>query len=111
MSSICILRNFKNYENINFIPFWTSDNDRMTIFAGDNGAGKSAILESINCLMNNIDSKEWAYSIGQKKDRVNIFPLFLIKKDEWSTDDIQQMERISHYFGTITFLTYQLLIL
>jgi predicted ATPase len=83
----------------------------MTIFAGDNGAGKSAILESINCLMNNIDSKEWAYSIGQKKDRVNIFPLFLIKKDEWSTDDIQQMERFLIIFGTITFLTYQLLIL
>ncbi|HID1684126.1 TPA: AAA family ATPase [Klebsiella pneumoniae] len=104
MISGLFLRNFKNYENINFIPFWTSDNDRMTIFAGDNGAGKSAILESINCLMNNIDSKEWAYSIGQKKDRVNIFPLFLIKKDEWSTDDIQQMEWISHYFWNYNFL-------
>lgn len=104
MISGLFLRNFKNYENINFIPFWTSENDRMTIFAGDNGAGKSAILESMNCLMNNIDSKEWAYSIGQKKDRVNIFPLFLIKKDEWVNDDVQQIERISHYFWNYNFL-------
>ncbi|QNK34789.1 AAA family ATPase [Serratia sp. JUb9] len=98
------LRNFKNYENINFIPFLTSGSDRMTIFAGDNGAGKSAILESIDCLMNNVDSREWAYSIGQKKDRVNIFPLFIIKKSEWLGDDIQQMERISHYFWNFNFL-------
>ncbi|EPK9344560.1 AAA family ATPase, partial [Pluralibacter gergoviae] len=69
------LRNFKNYENINFIPFLTSEKDRMTIFSGDNGAGKSALLESMNCLMNNTDSKEWAFTIGQKKDRVSIFPL------------------------------------
>lgn len=91
------LRNYKNYENINFIPFLTSSEDKMTIFAGDNGAGKSAILESMNCLMNNIDSKDWAYTMGQKKDRVNIFPLFLIKKDDWSVD-IQQIAKISYYF-------------
>ncbi|MEI3786744.1 AAA family ATPase [Klebsiella pneumoniae] len=76
MISGLFLRNFKNYENINFIPFWTSENDRMTIFAGDNGAGKSAILESMNCLMNNIDSKEWAYSIGQKKTASIFFRCF-----------------------------------
>lgn len=96
------LRNFKNYENLNFIPFLSSEKDRMTIFSGDNGAGKSALLESMNCLMNNVDSKDWAYTIGQKKDRVSIFPLFLINKGEWE-DESQQIERISHYFWTYNF--------
>ncbi|HHU0777945.1 AAA family ATPase [Enterobacter roggenkampii] len=91
------LRNFKIYKNMNFIPFVTSEKDRMSIFAGDNGAGKSTILESIHCLMNNIDSKEWAYTVGQKKDSAHIFPLFLIKKSNWDDDD-PQMARISHYF-------------
>ena len=91
------LRNFKIYKNMNFIPFVTSEKDRMSIFAGDNGAGKSTILESIQCLMNNIDSKEWAYTVGQKKDSAHIFPLFLIKKSNWDDDD-PQMARISHYF-------------
>lgn len=82
---------------MNFIPFITSQNDRMSIFAGDNGAGKSTILESIHCLMNNVDSKEWAYTVGQKKDSAHIFPLFLIRKENWESDD-PQMARISHYF-------------
>lgn len=91
------LRNYKIYKNMNFIPFISSSEDRMTIFAGDNGVGKSAILESIHCLMNGVDSKDWAYTVGQKKDSAHIFPLFLIKKDNWDSDD-QQMARISHYF-------------
>lgn len=91
------VRNFKIYKNMNFIPFLASGNDRMTIFAGDNGAGKSTILESIHCLMNNVDSKEWALTVGQKKDSAHIFPLFLIRKGSWIDDD-QQMARISHYF-------------
>ncbi|MDI3442881.1 AAA family ATPase [Serratia marcescens] len=99
------IRNFKSYENNNFIPFLTSSSDRMTIFAGDNGAGKSAILESMNCLMNNLDSKEWAVTIGQKKDRVSIFPVFLIKRDEWDPDgsNIPQLSRISYYFWEYDF--------
>ncbi|WP_168393603.1 AAA family ATPase, partial [Erwinia amylovora] len=96
------LRNFKNYENINFIPYITSKKDRLTIFSGDNGAGKSALLESMNCLMNNIENKEWAFTIGQKKDRVSIFPLFIIEKNEWK-DEVQQIERISHYFWNYNF--------
>lgn len=91
------VRNFKIYKNMNFISFLTSENDKMSIFAGDNGAGKSTILESIHCLMNNVDSKEWAFTVGQKKDSAHIFPLFLIKKESWDDDD-QQMARISHYF-------------
>ncbi|MFV0262824.1 MAG: AAA family ATPase [Kluyvera sp.] len=91
------IRNYKIYKNMNFIPFISSSNDRMTIFAGDNGAGKSAILESMHCLMNGVDSKEWAYTVGQKKDSAHIFPLFLIDKKMWGEEE-QQISRISHYF-------------
>ncbi|MCM6995952.1 AAA family ATPase, partial [Enterobacter roggenkampii] len=73
------LRNFKIYKNMNFIPFVTSEKDRMSIFAGDNGAGKSTILESIHCLMNNIDSKEWAYTVGQKGNDSNLLIVFYVQ--------------------------------
>jgi ABC-type cobalamin/Fe3+-siderophores transport system ATPase subunit len=80
---LCI-RNYKCYSNINFIPLAKAINEKLTVFIGDNGIGKSAILESLHCLLNNVEPKQWEITYGQKKDRTFICPVFLIKKDEFN---------------------------
>lgn len=77
------LSNYKSYKNINFIPLVDKREDMINVFVGHNGAGKSSVLESIGMIMNNVPSKLWQTTLGQKKDRTSIFPVFLIKKDEF----------------------------
>ena len=44
-----ILRNFKTYKNINYIPL--SNGERFSGLIGSNGVGKSSILEALDCLL------------------------------------------------------------
>lgn len=46
-----ILRNFKTYKNINYIPL--SNGESFSGFIGANGIGKSSILEALDCFFNN----------------------------------------------------------
>jgi AAA15 family ATPase/GTPase len=78
------LRNYKCYGNINFIPFIESPSEKLNVFIGENGIGKSSILESLDCLLNEVEPRAWETTIGQKKDRTFICPVFLIKKSEFS---------------------------
>ncbi|WP_373925295.1 AAA family ATPase [Vibrio fluvialis] len=73
------LRNYKCYSNINFIPFNYEMRENLNVFIGENGIGKSSILESLNCLMNEVELKLWDTTLGQRKDRTFICPVFLIK--------------------------------
>lgn len=50
------LRHFKIYKGQKYIPI-TKVGERFSSFIGDNGIGKSSILEAINVLFN--DSSEW----------------------------------------------------
>lgn len=81
------LQNYKSYSNINFIPFIQNPLDRLNIFIGANGVGKSAILESLNCLMNGVPTKDWETTAGKKKDRTSICPVFLIPKAKLANND------------------------
>lgn len=47
------IRNFKIYQNINYIPL--SKGKLFSAIVGDNGAGKSSILEALNSYFNNFD--------------------------------------------------------
>ncbi len=47
MITAILLRNIKNYRNINFIPICDS-RYMYSIFVGNNGVGKSAVLEAID---------------------------------------------------------------
>ncbi|MEK8079870.1 AAA family ATPase [Pseudomonas sp. XK-1] len=76
------LQNYKSYSNINFIPFIEDPENKLNVFIGPNGVGKSAVLESLNCLMNGISPKEWETTAGKKKDRTSICPVFLIPKQQ-----------------------------
>ena len=47
------IRNFKIYQNINYIPL--SKGKLFSAIVGENGAGKSSILEALNSYFNNFD--------------------------------------------------------
>lgn len=93
------LRNYKCYSNINFIPFNYEMHEKLSIFIGDNGIGKSSILESLDCLLNEVDPKHWDTTLGQRKDRTYICPVFLIKKTDFNTS--LEEEKISDAFWNL----------
>lgn len=74
------LRYIKTYQGINYIPL--TNGDSFCGLVGNNGVGKSSILESLDCFFNN---RSWNYNITTKKsglDSTNpyIVPVFLIKR-------------------------------
>lgn len=76
------LRYFKTYKGINFIPI--TDQDQFCGLLGDNGVGKSSVLEALDCFFNN---RAWNLNIATKKsglDSTNphIVPVFLIKRND-----------------------------
>lgn len=98
------IRNYKCYSNINFIPFIESDEELLSVFIGSNGVGKSTILEAIGCILNNTDTKMWETSIGQKKDRTYICPVFLLKKNIWGDD--KKLAAVSDVFLNSDLVSY-----
>lgn len=78
-----ILRNFKTYQTLSYIPLSHSAN--FTAFVGINGAGKSSILEALNSYFNGAD---WnihyqALSKGLTNREAVICPVFLLKKTDF----------------------------
>ncbi|WP_312553865.1 AAA family ATPase [Empedobacter brevis] len=83
-------RHFKIYKGAKYIPFGTGQKEMFNLFIGQNGAGKSSILEALNCYFN---SSEFIYHSSEKRSEAFIAPLFLIEKDELSNYDrkVQQI--------------------
>lgn len=75
-----ILRNFKCYKGINIIPFNNGSLDCMNIIIGNNGVGKSAVLEGINTLFNDA---QWIIhnEVSAKKD-VSVGAIMLVEKNK-----------------------------
>lgn len=77
-----ILKNIKVYKNQNYIPI--SNSSQFSAFIGENGVGKSTVLEALNSFFNN---KEWKvhHEINDKgysgREPI-IAPFFLIKKSK-----------------------------
>ncbi|WP_054548392.1 AAA family ATPase [Vibrio splendidus] len=80
MIAALFLSNYKCYENAHFLSFVEHGPSNLNILIGDNGVGKSSILEALNCVMNNVETKKWETTIGKKNNRTSIFPVFLIEK-------------------------------
>lgn len=101
-----IKRHYKIYNNINFIPISSSLDNSLSLFIGNNGVGKSSILESINTFFNN---GYWNRSKNEKQDQTFICPVFLIKKSEFisklnlNNDDKDVLEIISSYLFEIAY--------
>ena len=74
------IRYFKTYQGINYIPI--SDEDNFCGLLGNNGAGKSSVLEAIDCIFN---GKVWNFNTATKKSGLEstnpfVVPVFLFKK-------------------------------
>ena len=90
----CLIRGYKTYANVNFIPLIKQDNQKLSIFIGENGSGKSSVLEAIDVCFN---LRKWNFNIGSKKSESFINPIFLIKKSECQITS-KALSLVSDYF-------------
>ena len=77
-----LLRNYKTYQNINFIPL--SNGSMFSAIVGENGSGKSSVLEALDSFFN---STEWnlnhSLAKGYPEREPYICPIFLIEKSSF----------------------------
>jgi predicted ATP-dependent endonuclease of OLD family len=86
------VRHFKAYKNIKYIPIGYEHN--FVAYSGENGAGKSSILEALDTFLNN---KAWLLTKNTNSSDSYICPLFLIPKIK-APRLTSYFEAISNYF-------------
>lgn len=93
------LKYYKTYSATNYIPL--SNGQNFNGIVGNNGIGKSSILEALDCLFNN---KEFNFNTnvrksGEERTNPHIVPIFLIKKDSgiFSEKNIEIVEKYSEF--------------
>ncbi|WP_299115905.1 AAA family ATPase [uncultured Winogradskyella sp.] len=77
------LRNYKIYNGINFIPFINKLTDKLNLFIGNNGAGKSSILEGLDTFFN---GKPFIVHTGARSRDSSTAVVFLLEKSKLFTD-------------------------
>lgn len=92
-----ILRNFKTYSGINYVPI--SHGENFCGLVGNNGIGKSSVLEALDSFFN---GKNWNFNIITKKSgftttRPHIVPIFLIRKESIKEENLKIAKIISDY--------------
>ena len=97
-----VLKNFKCYKGINVVPFSKESLNFLNIIIGNNGVGKSAILEALDTLFNDA---HWIVNNDTKtKDDSQVAALFLLKKEtiDKCLDAREQsiVSEISEFFWT-----------
>lgn len=75
-----ILRNYKCYSGTHYIPFYKDKEQKLNVIIGDNGVGKSTILEALDSLFN--DGTPWIVNSGSSGQDSSVGALFLIEKDK-----------------------------
>ncbi|MVT83222.1 AAA family ATPase [Pantoea agglomerans] len=82
------IRNVKTYQGINYIPL--TDSPNLSGFLGNNGIGKSSILESIDMILN---GKDWNFNSvvkksGMEKTSPYIVPFFILEEDFFDSETL-----------------------
>lgn len=107
-----IVRHYGVYKNINYVPL--SDGQRFTSLIGENGVGKSSVLDALDKYFNQKDSKNWVINkqalaeggISTNDKTPFISPIFLIskedKEDRIPPDLITTIEAISNTLWSST---------
>lgn len=90
-----LLRHYKNYGNLRFIPLLDTPDYKFSIIIGNNGVGKSAILEAINVVFNH--SRIWNVTQEEKKTESYICLLFLVPKSMVVGKPKTDIELVSSY--------------
>lgn len=96
------LKHVKAYKGINFVPVGSSY--KFVTYVGENGAGKSSILEALDSFFNN---KNYPINKSALSDGVNTTgnepfaaPVFLIEKSKVKSHK-RQFESLSQYFWNV----------
>lgn len=90
------LRHFKIYKGINYLPL--SEGVNFSSIIGENGCGKSSILEALEFCFNKKGSSDWPINNEAKSDGISgdnfpyILPVFLIHKDKLRKDSKSDLE-------------------
>ncbi|MCG8883568.1 ATP-binding protein [Tenacibaculum finnmarkense] len=107
-----IIRHYKVYKGINYIPL--SDGTKFSSILGENGAGKSSILEAFDCFFNKKPFTDWSINYEAKAEGVSgdnrpyILPFFLISKNKLRNTlnaDVEQYkkaEKLSEFLWSAT---------
>ncbi|MBR4175894.1 MAG: AAA family ATPase [Bacteroidales bacterium] len=75
-----ILRNYKCYSGTHYIPFYKEREQNLNVIIGDNGVGKSTILEALDSLFN--EGTPWIVNSDSPSHESSVGALFLIEKDK-----------------------------
>ncbi|MBB6673679.1 AAA family ATPase [Cohnella nanjingensis] len=111
-----LLKGYKSYDKSIFIPISKTIEEKYSVYIGNNGVGKSAILEALDTFFN---SRPWNLTRGATKDEVYIAPIFLIRKDKFldriqnsnyydteelkeNTELLETVEKLSSYFWNVS---------
>ena len=107
------LRHYKIFRNINYIPL--SDGYSFSSIIGDNGVGKSTVLEALDIILNHGDRNDWNINKPAQQeggiDPPYIVPVFLIEKEEdikgkiFGTDKKVILQELGEYFWTSDYKT------
>lgn len=91
-------RHYKVYKGTKYISFGLKGLEHFNLFIGQNGAGKSSILEALDTFFN---GRNFTVNNGEKRDECFVAPLFLIEKEEinkYSKNSKQIIPIISDFF-------------
>ncbi|WP_348620833.1 AAA family ATPase [Pedobacter lusitanus] len=92
-----LIRNFKTYSGINYIPLTFGQS--FCGLVGNNGIGKSSVLEALDSFFN---VKSWNYNVVTKKSgfpitRPHIVPLFAISINDIGSENSEIAKKLSDY--------------
>lgn len=91
-----LLRDFKSYKGINYVPLIKKESHIFTAISGVNGIGKSAIFESLDVFFN--DSR-WNLRKNGKRNEAVVAPVFIVPKNEINKGAEKQLfEKLSNFF-------------
>ena len=96
MITAIMMRHYKNYSNVRFVPIINDTKNMFSIYVGNNGVGKSAILEALDVVLNN--HRTWNITQGAKRTEAYICPVFLIPKSSVPQAKKKDLETISNFF-------------
>lgn len=97
-----ILRYYKTYQGINYIPL--TDQDHFCGLVGDNGIGKSSILEALDTFFN---SRPWNFNTvtkrsGKSHTKPQIVPVFLLDRNLFEGDVLEKAQLLNDVAISIT---------
>ena len=97
------IKYFKTYSATNYVPL--SNGQTFNGIVGNNGIGKSSVLEALDCLFNNgnFNFNTTVRKSGEDTTNPHIVPIFLIKKDLniITSDNIEIAQTYSDFIWNI----------